>query len=556
MNICDSISKFLRKVYLIFHTVRYLKFIQIANRITRKFRVIRTQGEMIYTIKDRKEEYIVHQYDRTPYVDDFVFVFLNEVGILTDWNCKEKSKLWLYNLHYFDVLNSPGSNNRKKYNQELIENWIDKNSPCIGNGWEPYTLSLRIVNWIKYFLSADFCFEKAEKSLFVQARVLYQSIEYHLLGNHLFANAKALIFAGVYFEGEESKRWLYRGISILDKEISVQVLNDGGHFELSPMYHNIILSDMLDLYNLSCAYHIEELEKYKERLKEKIEKMLLFSISLTHPDGEVSFFNDSSIGIAPKTSSLFEYAHKLSLLKKKLNSTQFVKESNCSALSFSDSGYVVIDSPECKLIVDCAKVGPDFIPGHAHADSLSFELSLFGFRVFVNSGTSEYGLTSERLRQRRTSSHNTVVINQVDSSEVWGGFRVAKRAYPIDRSVEQEADKVVVQCSHDGYKRLKHKVIHRRKWQCFRNQVIICDNLEGKLETAEAHYHLHPDINAELVGGQVKLVLPNGHVVLVRSSDSVRIIDSTWHPEFGKCLPNKKLLVSFEGNDSSIIIEY
>lgn len=83
-----------------------------------------------------------------------------------------------------------------------------------------------------------------------------------------------------------------------------------------------------------------------------------------------------------------------------------------------DSGYVVAKVNEIKLITDVAKVGPDYIPGHAHADTLSFEFSIGNQRVFVNSGTSIYGLGEERLRQRKTETHNTVVVDGEDSSSV------------------------------------------------------------------------------------------------------------------------------------------
>ena len=39
------------------------------------------------------------------------------------------------------------------------------------------------------------------------------------------------------------------------------------------------------------------------------------------------------------------------------------------------------------------------------------ELSLFGHRMLVNSGVSCYGDSRERLRQRATAAHNTVVID-------------------------------------------------------------------------------------------------------------------------------------------------
>ena len=69
-------------------------------------------------------------------------------------------------------------------------------------------------------------------------------------------------------------------------------------------------------------------------------------------------------------------------------------------------------------------MGPDYIPGHAHADTLSFELSIGAQRVFVNSGTSEYGLSPKRLNQRKTAAHNTVEVDGKDSSQVWSGLEL------------------------------------------------------------------------------------------------------------------------------------
>src|SRR5690606_4780416 len=111
-----------------------------------------------------------------------------------------------------------------------------------------------------------------------------------------------------------------------------------------------------------------------------------------------------------------------------------------------------------------APVGPDYLPGHAHADTLSFELSLFGQRVLVNSGTSCYGHGSERIRQRGTTAHNTVVVDGADSSEVWSGFRVARRARAINPEVHDHQG-LEASCSHDGYHRLPGRVTHHRRWR-------------------------------------------------------------------------------------------
>ncbi len=178
------------------------------------------------------------------------FRFLNQDGGVTgpqDWNDSARDKLWLYNLHYFDDLCAEDAAGRNHWHEALIRRWIDENQPGTGNGWEPYPLSLRIVNWIRYGLNGNVLPKNATQSLAVQARYLRKTIEWHLLGNHLFANAKALLFAGAWFEGREADDWLAEGSRILLRELEEQILPDGGHFELSPMYHVIILEDVLDL---------------------------------------------------------------------------------------------------------------------------------------------------------------------------------------------------------------------------------------------------------------------------------------------------------------------
>ena len=73
-------------------------------------------------------------------------------------------------------------------------------------------------------------------------------------------------FSGYYQDGLEPKKWL-KGLYLLDLQIDEQIKEDGGHFENSPMYHNIILEDILDIINL--------LEDQKNQYKTlKIKKLL------------------------------------------------------------------------------------------------------------------------------------------------------------------------------------------------------------------------------------------------------------------------------------------
>ncbi|HAH0996560.1 TPA: heparinase, partial [Escherichia coli] len=306
----------------------------------------------------------------------------------------------------------------------------------------------------KYFLHLKTYPYYYLESLYQQVNALEQQLEYHLLGNHLFSNAKALLFAGLFFDGERANFWIKKGLSILDKEITEQILPDGGYFELSPMYHNIILSDLLDLYNLSSVYPYDFMVKRRRKWLNIINSMIQWGKHMSHPDGEISFFNDSAMKVAPSMDDIYAYAKALGI---NISDVRMVPTTQFTYKHLYDSGYVSVVSQNIKAILDLAKVGPDYIPGHAHADTLSFEMSFFGLRVFVNSGTSVYGLGQERLRQRKTQSHNTVEVDGKDSSEIWGGFRVARRAYPSDPIISYD-DCLTISCGHDGYKRLPGRV--------------------------------------------------------------------------------------------------
>ena len=223
------------------------------------------------------------------------FRFLNVEGELVkpgDWNSEAFAKLWLYNLHYFDDLNAEAAIERVDWHRVLIHRWIEENPPGTGNGWEPYPLSLRIINWIKWYFSGNELDAPASHSLTVQVRFLMCRLERHILGNHLFVNAKALVFAGCFFEGEEAKAWLLKGLSILDCQIPEQILRDGGQFERSTMYHALAYEDMLDLLNLSKAFpgQFDALEMGPREWGKIIEGMGRWLRVMCHPDGEIAFF--------------------------------------------------------------------------------------------------------------------------------------------------------------------------------------------------------------------------------------------------------------------------
>ena len=533
-----------KKPLLYYHTLKHLKFSQIYYRLAKSFRrpVVHSVSGFLRNAVCT-DGWVQQPLGRQTLFDNGRCQFLNRSGFVinpVDWNSSLETKLWLYNLHYFQDLVSEGAGSRRHLQSEWLSAWIAQNPPGIGNGWEPYPLSLRIVNWIKSFMDGLSPEQDWLDSLKIQADYLSQCLEYHLLGNHLFANAKALLFAGCFFGGSAADNWRRVALQILDVQIDEQILNDGGNFELSPMYHALILVDVLDILNLARVYADCFYPGILVKIKKKVPAMLQYLSDMSHPDGKLSFFNDTAWGIAPDNEEIYSYAERLGFKRPQIKSTVLTLS------DYQDSGYVIFRSEMVTLIADLGMVGPDYIPGHAHADTLSFELSVGGKRLFVNSGTSEYGVSAERLRQRKTPAHNTVSINGLDSSEVWGGFRVARRARVLERVVS--AERFAFSATHDGFWQQGVKCLHAREWLLTNSSLQITDRFDGSFESAICFMHLHPDVMVlEIEKQKVSLFADLVRVVLVVENADIEICHSTWHPEFGVCVQNRCLKLFVRG---------
>lgn len=538
-----------------FYTVRYLRLKQIFYQLYYRYYSVTPKSLVSLSLQLRKWlcPWVSPTTSITQLMDTGEMTFIGESAKpfeVSIWNDPNRSKLWLYHLHYFDVLNTVQADIHVDKLVNLFERWRNENPPCEGIAWEPYPLSLRIVNLIKWFSrQPDVVRAEWLPNLEMQINALYQQIEYHILGNHLFVNGKALVFAGTYFEGPHADRWLEKGLKILDREIEEQFLDDGGHFELSPMYHSILLWDMCDLLNLARRSRLPILLQRQHLWTSVIKKALVWLDLMLHPDGKLSFFNDAAFGIAPEYQALVIYAQKLGI---------FLPEKPDSAASIvsywlKNSGYCVISLGNAgKAILDIAEIGPVYQPGHAHADSLSFELSLYGQRFFVNTGTSTYAQGIQRESERGTLAHNTVSIDKLNSSEVWSAFRVARRARPQDLIIDQQEQCVTIGCSHDGYMRLAGRNIHRREWRFSDKELMLRDTISGQYKVAESRLYLHPDIQIESVEKEaVRCRLVCGQIVVVKvmGAEQVRLEQANWHPTFGVGLVNYCLIATFTGEE-------
>jgi uncharacterized heparinase superfamily protein len=405
--------------------------------------------------------------------------------------------------------------------QSLMSEWIRANTfanRTCRDAWHPYVVSLRLVNWILAIsatgaVPSDVPSEIRE-SLVVQSLFVSRNLETDVGGNHLLKNLKALVVAGCFFDGAQAEAWRTQMAARFSDALEAQLLDDGGHYERSPMYHALVMGDLVEAVAVLAARE----GAVSTRLVTLLRRMDQFLSRVTHPDGEIALFNDSAFGVAPRPAELHACVRLLvegaadgpvamrhALVTSGLALPVATSEAGeCGARSAgATSGYVIVESQDRLryLIADTGAVCPDNLPAHAHADLLSYEVSLDGMRIIVDSGVAEYAAGPWRDYDRSTRAHNTVVVDGAEQSDCWASFRVAERARPVDVRTVSEPRIAGFSAAHDGFERLPEPVRHTRRVALVDGLFwLILDELTGTgLHRWESFIHLHPDAEAELV---------------------------------------------------------
>lgn len=446
------------------------------------------------------------------------FTFLNLIGDFKSWNDVSHGMLWAYNLNYMDWLLQPDMTFEQ--GSEWVERFIT-DLPTNRIGLDPYPIALRSINWIKFIgrhhkKVESNRLQRWNDSLYAQCKLLERKLEYQLLGNHLLEDAYALFIASIYFS---DKKMYDKASCLLYKELDEQILPDGSHYEQSPMYHCILLDRLLDCYNASIN---RGHEKMCELLKLYVVRMLGHLESIVWKDDTIPLLNDSAYGIAPTVSELRAYAKRLKL--------------EWTPLPMKECGYRKLCSTHLEAVVDVGNITATYQPGHSHADTFNYELRIDCRPFVVDTGISTYNKTARRQYERSTSAHNTVTVGYKDSSEVWGGFRMGKRAkVRVLSDTENE-----IMAEHDGFK----GCIHQRKFTINDDVFTINDKIVGNNMTECISYiHFAPDI--EVLAISSTEIRTNRANIAVSGANSIEIINDFVSVEYNRLEPSKTIKIVF-----------
>ena len=480
------------------------------------------------------------------------------------WSLKEVRHRQIFHANYCDFLNidltSPDDGDLLRRAINIALSWCDQNPTGQELAWQPFFLSLRIVNWLKFlarnYLRAQEIGDRAQvdrvlSNLRVQVLSLESRLERELLANHFLKNAKALVFAGSLLEAPESSRWLILGQQILKQQVREQILPDGGHIERSPMYHAWVLDDLIDIQQLfnECAPDDPEC---RLAVSDGVARMSQYLSEILHPDGEIPLLNDSQLNVTRPTGEILSDAGTVP------NTTS---PSGIETRILPETGYGTIRNYDSRsfLILDCGPLGPDYQPGHGHSDVLTYELTLHGQRVVVDTGVSSYEPGRERQYERSTAAHNTIRIDEADQAEVWASFRVGIRPTVGRIAQGSIASGHFVRGQHFKYRR--SSVDHSRAIGHFAGSFwIIADLLQGKgRHKAESFIHFHPsvqlmphpgthDFPSESMAPQWKLQFGENRYVLMARGGGVLTLTSAWYsPGFAIRLPQSVIHWTHDG---------
>jgi uncharacterized heparinase superfamily protein len=505
------------KVCLLVNTAIHYKKSQIFFLFYHKFKKLRLKKSISncpsHTIK----------LNNTISVNDLIYhpcklnnngeqLLLNHVVPLKNWQTSH-DELINFHIQYMDVIHSLPQRSA----EELITHWISHNPPLSGSGWHPYPVSRRLINWVIFFQRHHIkqLSKNISKSIAQQLMVLNAIPEKHLLGNHLIANASALIICGVLLDQPLN---IQSGCKILRGQLAEQFYEDGCHYERSIMYHISVLQDLWNCFNCLTRYTTTStkttsiITKTVAQLEERLKKGGEFLERITH-NNSFPHFGDSAEKMTLQPEQLIKLLHTQFNRKKMIPSEK---------LTHFKSGYLMYKSDSKYIVFNCGPLGPNYLVGHGHSDLLSFEYWEKGCKIISDSGTYSYQGV-HRPYFRSINAHSTLSIENKDIHQLWSNFKVGNRTHPI--SAQCDTDEMSMSGSHKGFK--KQKTLITRKIWCAPSEsnLKITDTINSPPNTFyKSYFHIHHIFSEYTIKeNTVIFSSPDGKIVTIETDPQCQI---------------------------------
>jgi uncharacterized heparinase superfamily protein len=439
------------------------------------------------------------------------------------WRDPDVSPLWAYQLQYLGPVLDLAASGEVAQARRVLASWSAEHAgrwdPV---AWHPYPVSVRVTNLC---LAGGLVGglgnlgERAPHLVALQAAYLLEHLEGDVRGNHLFENAAALLAAGETLDGEIAQRCRIRGEAVLERALPVQVLADGAHFELSPMYHVLVLHRLLQLAALRGGK-----DHFVRRvLRPAGERMAGFLAAIVCPDGDVPLLGDSVRAMAPPPDAVLKNARELGW--------DVATPATSGVQSLAACGLHVWRGDGLWAVLDAGRVCPDALPAHGQADTLTLEVWIRGHCLVGDPGVHDY-TGPERAWGRSSRAHSTITLDDADNSEVYDSFRVGGRARVLETRVAGDR----VDASMRPWSRRARLARTVRFGDAAAHSLEILDEAHGAGDSiVRSRLHLHPRVAVRELREENRIAVLDGPCgeVHVRSAHPMHTENARASREFG-----------------------
>jgi uncharacterized heparinase superfamily protein len=467
------------------------------------------------------------------------------------WGPVGASPSWLAELHGFEWLRdlrAASGDNGRRTGRELIGRWIDDCRGWDDLAWRPDVMGRRLMTWLSHYeflaVGADAPFRgRFMLSVARQASHLARVLPAGLAGGRLLAGISGLIHAGLALP--RGSGLVQRGSRLLERELQRQFLADGGQRERSPSVQFALLRLLAGVRAALAGAERPLPAGLDETIRGAAQMLRLFQ----HGDGGLALFNDSNV----EEDWLVDMALARAIPSYAGTKALALREA-------VDSGFERLLANRTLAIVDSGAPAPAGYDGHAHAGTLSFEMSIGRERLIVNCGAHQ-GRGDWWQAQRSTAAHSTLVVDDTNSSVFSPDSGLVRGPRTVTCRRDESDGNLWLDMSHDGYQ-ATFDLIHRRRLflaaggEDLRGE----DRLIGSGKRPFAiRFHLHPDVTASLAqNGQAALLrLPSGAGWRLRATGApVSLGDGIYLGRRGEIRKTLQVVISGEKGEDEAVVKW
>jgi len=416
--------------------------------------------------------------------------------------------------------------------RDLVQSWIAENPGWNSLAWRSDVLAMRLFAWLAHFDEIakrdqdDPVRHAMLTSIVAQLRHLARTASWQVTGAGRLRAFKGLIAGMAVFGIPEGR--LTKVLRAFERELAAQILGDGGHISRSPSLQLQVLQDLIDTRAVLRSAQVE----VPLALRAAIERMAPMLRFFRHGDRRLALLNDS----LEEDGVLIDLVLTRSEAKGR------------PPAHAPESGFDRLQASKSLVLIDTGKPPARGFDDHAHAGTLSFELSHERERIVVNCGAYRGPKPNWWRVARASAAHSVLVVADTNSVEIRADGTLGRIPATVARERAEYDGQQWISATHDGYRERFGLIYSRQLFLAADGEDLRGeDQLSGLPGAAFAvRFHLHPSVQGSLAqdGNSALLRLPSGMIWRLRVTGAEMSLGESIYLGSGEARKTQQVVLS------------